>query len=240
MVMQPGTMLVFAATVMPLVCTPGPDILFVSHHKGCQGGTTAAMRANLGAYCSGTRCTPFLPLSVWLPLSPRSPVLFEILRWVGVRLFERTRRSDRKFTSSAAPGLLVSLTQSAGQRSDGRQPALRTIDRRYWGAALWLAAGRKKQWGLIWKAVGSAAAASHFSPDDARAILQCAAAVFPDRTAVIHGDIRYSWREHDLRCRLLASGLRRSGVGTGRQTVAARRIRRRCQRISGVPTFGQS
>ena len=60
---------------------------------------------------------------------------------------------------------------------------------------------------------------ANFRPMTPMQFLRRAAAVFPDRTAVIHGDIRYSWREHDLRCRLLASGLRRSGVGTG-ETVA--------------------
>ena len=60
---------------------------------------------------------------------------------------------------------------------------------------------------------------ANFRPMTPMQFLRRAADVFPDRTAVIHGDIRYSWREHDLRCRLLASGLRRSGVGTG-ETVA--------------------
>jgi threonine/homoserine/homoserine lactone efflux protein len=35
--MQPGTMLLFAGTVMPLICTPGPDILFVAS-QGMSGG----------------------------------------------------------------------------------------------------------------------------------------------------------------------------------------------------------
>jgi threonine/homoserine/homoserine lactone efflux protein len=45
--MQPGTMFVFAATVMQLVCSPGPDILFVAS-QGLSGGPRAAMRANAG------------------------------------------------------------------------------------------------------------------------------------------------------------------------------------------------
>src|SRR6266513_2507706 len=40
--MQLGTMLVFAATVLPLDCTPGPDILFVAS-QGLSGGARAEM-----------------------------------------------------------------------------------------------------------------------------------------------------------------------------------------------------
>ncbi|MHB8766277.1 MAG: AMP-binding protein, partial [Deferrisomatales bacterium] len=49
--------------------------------------------------------------------------------------------------------------------------------------------------------------------------LPWAAAVFPDKTAVIHGDRRYSYREFHERCRRLASALRARGVGPG-DTVA--------------------
>jgi len=76
MVMQPGTMLVFAATVMPLVCTPGPDILFVAS-QGLSGGPRAAMRANLGVLLGYT-------MHALLAVSGVAPVLFEVLRWVGV------------------------------------------------------------------------------------------------------------------------------------------------------------
>ncbi len=46
-----------------------------------------------------------------------------------------------------------------------------------------------------------------------------AAAVYPDRTAVVHGVIRRSWSETWARCRRLASALARAGVGPG-DTVA--------------------
>ncbi len=44
--MELQNLLLFSATVIPLVCTPGPDILFIS----AQGlsGTSAALKANLG------------------------------------------------------------------------------------------------------------------------------------------------------------------------------------------------
>ena len=47
-----------------------------------------------------------------------------------------------------------------------------------------------------------------------------AAAVFPQRVALIHGELRQTWRETEARCRRLASALRQHGVGPG-VTVAA-------------------
>lgn len=47
-----------------------------------------------------------------------------------------------------------------------------------------------------------------------------AAAVFPDRVALIHGALRQTWRETEARCRRLASALAAHGVGPG-VTVAA-------------------
>lgn len=60
---------------------------------------------------------------------------------------------------------------------------------------------------------------ANFRPMTPIQFLRRAADVFPNRTAIIHGDLRYTWREHDQRCKLLASGLRRNGVSSG-QTVA--------------------
>lgn len=45
------------------------------------------------------------------------------------------------------------------------------------------------------------------------------AAVHPDRTAILHGDLSLTWREVYARCRRLASALRKAGVGRG-ETVA--------------------
>ncbi|MPZ12638.1 MAG: AMP-binding protein, partial [Kiloniellaceae bacterium] len=46
-----------------------------------------------------------------------------------------------------------------------------------------------------------------------------AAAVYPERCAVIHGPIRYTWAEVYARCRRLASALAGRGIGKG-DTVA--------------------
>ncbi len=49
--------------------------------------------------------------------------------------------------------------------------------------------------------------------------LERAAAVWPDRIAVIHGPIRRTWAETALRCRKLAAALKARGIGPG-DTVA--------------------
>src|SRR5882724_7841596 len=80
--MQPATMLVFAATVLPLVCTPGPDTLFVAS-LGLSGGPCAAMRANFGVLLGYAMHAVLAAFGV-AALVAASPLLFEILRWVGV------------------------------------------------------------------------------------------------------------------------------------------------------------
>jgi fatty-acyl-CoA synthase len=49
--------------------------------------------------------------------------------------------------------------------------------------------------------------------------IQRTAAVYPDRTAVVHGDLRRTWRETYERCIRLSSALKRRGIETG-DTVA--------------------
>jgi fatty-acyl-CoA synthase len=49
--------------------------------------------------------------------------------------------------------------------------------------------------------------------------LERSAEVYPDRTAVIHGDLRRTWGQVYSRCRQLASALARHGIGKG-DTVA--------------------
>src|SRR6185312_14507416 len=49
--------------------------------------------------------------------------------------------------------------------------------------------------------------------------IERAAAVYPERLAVIHGAQRHTWRQTYLRCRRLASALKRAGVRRG-DTVA--------------------
>lgn len=48
--------------------------------------------------------------------------------------------------------------------------------------------------------------------------LERTAQVYPDRTSIIHGDKRFTWKETYARCRKLASALAKRGIGKG-QTV---------------------
>lgn len=61
--------------------------------------------------------------------------------------------------------------------------------------------------------------AANFTPLSPVTFLERAAAVYPDRCAVIYDDIRRSWSETYRRCRCFASALRRAGVSTD-DTVA--------------------
>lgn len=80
--MQTTTMLVFAATVFPLVCSPGPDILFVAS-QGLSGGSAAVLRANLGIM-AGYMVHAMLGAMGVATMIAASSLLFDALRWFGV------------------------------------------------------------------------------------------------------------------------------------------------------------
>src|SRR5882672_4538199 len=65
------------------------------------------------------------------------------------------------------------------------------------------------------------------------------AAVYPERTAVIHGERRYTWRQSLARCRRLAAALAARGIGRG-DTVAlmAPNIPEAFEAHFGVPMAG--
>jgi len=62
--------------------------------------------------------------------------------------------------------------------------------------------------------------AANHAPLSPLGFLARAAEVYPDRPSVVHGALRYTWRETAERCRRLASALAKRGVGRG-DTVAA-------------------
>ena len=62
--------------------------------------------------------------------------------------------------------------------------------------------------------------AANYTPLTPVSFLAKAAYVYPERVAVIHGEVRRSWRETYARCRRLASALEKRGIGRG-DTVAA-------------------
>ncbi len=54
---------------------------------------------------------------------------------------------------------------------------------------------------------------ANYAPLSPLSLIRRAAAVYPDRLAVIHGDRRFTWAETYARCRRLASALAQRGVG---------------------------
>ncbi len=62
--------------------------------------------------------------------------------------------------------------------------------------------------------------AANFTPLNPVTFLERAAALYPERVSVIHGQARFTWAETYARCRRLASALSRLGIGR-EDTVAA-------------------
>ena len=61
--------------------------------------------------------------------------------------------------------------------------------------------------------------AANYAPLTPLGFVERAACVYPERTSVVHGARRYTWKETYARCRRLASALARRGIGIG-DTVA--------------------
>jgi threonine/homoserine/homoserine lactone efflux protein len=78
--MATGTLLLFAATVLPLICTPGPDMLFIGSQT-LAGGAGAGLRATAGV-CLGYGVHSLLVALGVAAIIAASPVLFEGLRWL--------------------------------------------------------------------------------------------------------------------------------------------------------------
>ena len=75
--MELGTPLLFAATVLPLICTPGPDMLFVASQT-LSDGTTAGLRSTAGV-CLGYVGHSILAALGVAAIIAASPALFEAL-----------------------------------------------------------------------------------------------------------------------------------------------------------------
>ena len=60
---------------------------------------------------------------------------------------------------------------------------------------------------------------ANFAPMTPLAFIQRTAEVYPDRLAIVHGELRQSWADTYARCRRLASALQRRGIGKN-DTVA--------------------
>ncbi|UXN58788.1 LysE family translocator [Phyllobacterium zundukense] len=80
--METGTLIFFTATVLPLICTPGPDMLFVAS-QALSGGASAGLRSTAGV-CLGYAVHSALAALGVAAVVAASPMLFEALRWLGV------------------------------------------------------------------------------------------------------------------------------------------------------------
>ena len=80
---------------------------------------------------------------------------------------------------------------------------------------------------------------ANYTPLSPLSFIERAAAVYPQRTAVIHNDRRWTWAETFARCRRLSSALTRQGIGLG-DTVAivATNIPAFYEALFGVPACG--
>ncbi|NDY90347.1 LysE family translocator [Ideonella livida] len=75
-------LLLFALTVLPLVCTPGPDILLIVS-QALTAGWRGALRANVGILL-GYTAHALLTAAGVAALLATSPRAFEVLRWVAI------------------------------------------------------------------------------------------------------------------------------------------------------------
>ncbi len=80
--MEFKTAMLFFLTVLPLICTPGPDILFTAS-QGVTRGQLAAIRAVTGVLLGYTAHALLSVLGI-AALVSASPLLFAALKWAGV------------------------------------------------------------------------------------------------------------------------------------------------------------
>ncbi|MBN9135782.1 MAG: LysE family translocator [Phyllobacterium sp.] len=120
--MEIHTLLLFTATVLPLICTPGPDMLFVAS-QAIAGGRAAGMRATAGV-CLGYLVHSTLVAIGLAAIVAASPLLFEALRWIGIA-----------YLLYLACKLIASALQ-AGRVTVAARPASRQLQRGFLTAFL--------------------------------------------------------------------------------------------------------
>lgn len=80
--MDAQTLILFVLAVVPLICTPGPDILFAIS-QGLAAGRRGALRA-VGGVLIGYSAHALLAAVGIAALVAASPLLFTIVKWLGV------------------------------------------------------------------------------------------------------------------------------------------------------------
>ena len=95
----------FLVTILPLVCTPGPDILFVSS-QGLAGRRKGALLATIGI-CAGYLLHAAFATAGLAAVIVASPILFGIVKYVGAAylLYLGLRLLASAFLSGAAQRL---------------------------------------------------------------------------------------------------------------------------------------
>lgn len=108
--METHTLLLFAATVLPLICVPGPDMLFIAS-QALSGDARAGLRATAGV-CTGYVVHSLLVVLGLAAVIAASPLLFHALRWAGVLYL--VYLAARLLRSAMRPGHLdVSASHTA-------------------------------------------------------------------------------------------------------------------------------
>jgi threonine/homoserine/homoserine lactone efflux protein len=110
--METTKSIVFAATVLPLVCTPGPDLIYIVA-QALAGGRPAALRANAGVILGYVAHALLAALGV-AALVAASSILFEALRWCGVAYLAYLAA---RMIRSAIGGENISLNPAASPAS---------------------------------------------------------------------------------------------------------------------------
>jgi len=80
--MSTHTLILFALTVLPLICTPGPDMLFIAS-QAIAGSAATGLRATAGV-CTGYLVHSLLVAAGLAAMITASPIVFAMLRWAGV------------------------------------------------------------------------------------------------------------------------------------------------------------
>lgn len=80
--MGSGTLFLFFLTVFPLICTPGPDILFTAS-QGLSNGRSAALNAVTGILLGYSAHAVLSAVGIAALIST-SPFMFSLLKWLGV------------------------------------------------------------------------------------------------------------------------------------------------------------
>lgn len=117
--MENANPLLFAATVLPLICTPGPDMLFVASQT-MSGGAAAGLRSTAGI-CLGYVIHSTLAALGVAAIIAASPALFLLLRGLGIAYLAYL--AARLIGSSMKAGKITPISAAA---KDGLRRGLLT------------------------------------------------------------------------------------------------------------------